>query len=414
MSLICKIIHLSILFYILLYSGLQSTIYYILNYIILYFYIQKGHPKGHLFDSFNEGWLMAIDTKDYPNKIGVGVYANNSFDKFYYVFSYNKKKYRGLIDFSDRNWNKRKRKEEALFKVSALKKEKELGMGDGRVLLDKYFYAHYELRKETAWVKTLVSHYRRYVSPTLGKMKLEKILNEHIKEVLKSQYDKGLSDRTIKQTLEALSPVFADALSNRIIVFNPLDGVKVQRPNTKKIVTNASHEVKIIYNGIIEEFANEPYYKAFYLFALQGRRKSEIMTLLVEDVSFEHGYYILRDVKNREHQKMHLSEELADLLIEFMDKKEKYVFYSPSSSTGHIVNVEKVTARLRKRIGKRFTLHYMRNVVVSAMAEMGASGSEMGASLGHNNMNTLSKYLTMPYQEGSRRASEVIDEIVRD
>ena len=355
---------------------------------------------------------MAIDINDYPNKITVGLYANAKHDKFYYVFTYNKRKYRGLIDFSDKNWNKRDRVNEATLKLMEFKKAKEQKVGDGRVKLDDFFYAHYELKKDTAWTKTLISHYRRYVSPILGNMRLQDIFNHDIKRVLAYQGNLGLGARTVKQTLEALAPVFKDAIANRLIVFNPMDGVSVTRPNTKKIVSNADEEINIFYNGVLEEFGTEPFYKAFYLFALHGRRKSEIMKLEVADISFSKSYYILRDVKNKEHQKMYLDEEIATELKKFMNNNKKWVFMS-SKRDNHIVNIEKTTQRLRERIGKHFTLHYMRNVVVSAMAEHDVGDVMMGASLGHNNVNTLRAYLTMPYAKGSRKASDVINFITK-
>ena len=355
---------------------------------------------------------MAIDTKDYPNKIAVGLKANDDYDVFYYVFSHNKKKYRGLLDYRDKNFNKRERVKEATFKLMELKKAKERGAGDGRVRVDEYFYEFYALKKETTWKRTLVSHYERYVSPTFGMMRLQDVLKDDIERAIKVQESMGLKPRTIKQTIECLNPVFKNAIANRLIVYNPLDGVKVEVPSSKKIVANASHELKLVYDGIMKEFEGEPFYKAFYLFALQGRRKGEILTLETQDINLEYSYYILRDVKNGETQKMFLSEELKALLLEFVDFKKKWVFASPVTES-HMVNVEKVTARLRKRIGSRFTLHYLRNVVVSAMAENGMDGVSMGASLGHNNVNTLRKYLTMPYEEGSRKASEVIERITK-
>lgn len=55
----------------------------------------------------------------------------------------------------------------------------------------------------------------------------------------------------------------------------------------------------------------------------------------------------------------------------------------------------------------------MRNVVVSAMAEQGVSATLMSGALGHNNTNTLSKYLSLNYGKGSSEANRVIEDITR-
>ena len=53
-------------------------------------------------------------------------------------------------------------------------------------------------------------------------------------------------------------------------------------------------------------------------------------------------------------------------------------------------------------------MHYTRNVMVSAMAEQGIDAIYMSGALGHNDPNTITKYLTMNYLQGSKIASDMI------
>ncbi|MDD2699584.1 MAG: hypothetical protein PHF17_12420, partial [Arcobacteraceae bacterium] len=73
-------------------------------------------------------------------------------------------------------------------------------------------------------------------------------------------------------------------------------------------------------------------------------------------------------------------------------------------------NVEKQTSKIKEYL-PNFTLHRLRNVIVSAMAEQGISATLMSAALGHNNTNTLSKYLTLGYIQGSKQAADLIENI---
>jgi integrase len=234
----------------------------------------------------------------------------------------------------------------------------------------------------------------------------------HIKEVIKSQEDKGLAPRTIKQTLEILNPAFKSAIANRLIQFNPLDGIKIKLPKTKKIVTDATKRLTEIYNAITTEFEDNPFYQALYLFALQGRRKSEILNLKWEDVNLDQNYYILRNTKNNEEQKIFLPPRIKNLLLQLNNSTE-YVFTSGRTNS-KMVNINKVTARLKKRLGCDFTLHYLRNVIVSAMAEQGLDAIHLSGALGHNNAHTIDKYLTLNYLKGSELASKTIDKIIKD
>lgn len=355
---------------------------------------------------------MAINVSVYPNKIKTNLWANKSHTIFYYNFKIDGRKYRGLIDLSDKvGWNKRDKISVAEAELIKIKNDKRDGVVSDKITLDKFIEKHYEFQPETHWKKTRLSHYRRYISPLIGKKAVVQIRQIHLKEVVKSQEDKGLAPRTVKQTIEVLNPAFKAAIANRLIQFNPMDGIKVKLPKSKKIVTNASKQLVDIYKAIIEEFADEPFYQAMYLFALQGRRKGEILNLRWADVDFKNNYYVLRDVKNDETQKIFLPDNIKDLLVQFQRDTE-YVFTSRRTGT-KMVNINKVTARLKKRLGNDFTLHYLRNVIVSAMAEQGLEAIHLSGALGHSNAHTIDKYLTLNYLKGSKLASGVIDGIIK-
>jgi len=354
---------------------------------------------------------MAIDTSDYPHKIKANLWANKNYTIFFYNFMENRKRYRGLIDLSSKvGWSKRDKTATAEAELIKIKMDKRDGVLSDKINLDKFLEKHYELHDNTNWKKTRLSHYRRYISPLIGIKPIIAIRQLHIKEVLKSQVDKGLAPRTVKQTLEILSPVFKAAIANRLIQYNPLDGVKVKIPKTKKIVTNASEQLLEIYKAIMDEFANDPFYKSMYLFALQGRRKSEILKLKWADVDFDNNYYILQETKPGETQQIFLPPSIKELLLEFKRDTE-YIYTSKLTGT-RMVNIEKTTARLKKRLGADFTLHYLRNVITSAMGENGIEAIYQSGALGHTDLTTINRYSSLNYLKGSKMASELVDGIV--
>ena len=73
-----------------------------------------------------------------------------------------------------------------------------------------------------------------------------------------------------------------------------------------------------------------------------------------------------------------------------------------------ISDAKRQTAKLKKELGDWFTMHYTRNVMVSAMAEQGTEAIHMSVALGHSDPNTITKYLTMNYLTGSKIASDMI------
>jgi len=355
---------------------------------------------------------MAIKKDDYPNKIEENLWANKDYTIYFYNFMFEKKRYRGLIDLVERRaWGKKDKISFAKSSLAAIKSAKRETILNTNITLDAFMEEHFKLQPDTNYTKTRKSHYDRYISPYCGKKKVVDLRQLHILNAIKKQEDYKLQPRTIKQTLEVLNPAMKKAIVNRLISFNPLDGIKIKLPSSKKIVVNATEKLVMMHNAIYEEFKDDPFYTAFFLFALQGRRKGEILTLRWEDVDFKNDHYVLRKTKNNEEQKIYLPEAIKVQLEQFRES-EGWVFTSRITGS-HIINIDKVVERMRRRIGdNNFGIHYLRNVMVSAMAEGGLESMHLSGALGHNDPNTIKKYLTMNYLNSSRLASSVIDTAV--
>jgi integrase len=355
---------------------------------------------------------MAIDKKDFMNKVKTNLYANKDYTKFLYDFTLNSKRHRGIIDLSERiGWNKRDKitvAEAEFINIKNAKKDSDINLN---ITLDNFMKKHFEHLPQNNWKRTKVSHYERYISPYIGSKKIVAIKQMHIKDVIKIQEDMKLAPRTVKQTLEILNPAFKEAIANRLISFNPCYEIKVKLPKTKKIVSNATSELKTIYVAIKKVFKDDPLFQALYLFALQGRRKSEILNIKKDDISFEHSYYIIRDTKNGSTQKMYLSDEIKELIEKFIDFEGEFLFTNPATKK-RFVNIEKQTVRLKNALDNRaFSLHYLRNVISSAMSEQGIDAVYQSGALGHSDLTTINKYSSLDYLKSSQIASNIISEI---
>lgn len=357
---------------------------------------------------------MAINREEYPHKVQVGLKANTNYKKFFYRFKINGKTYYETFDYSDKSWDKRTRISQAIMASIEFKQKKinpvtEL---DEDIKLDDFIKLHFENLTDSTWKTTKLKHYTNYLQNHLGQKKVINIKQMDIKKCIKEQELIGLAPRTVKTTLELLNPVFKEAIVNRLIDFNPCTGIVIKLPKTKKVVNHAGEELIKIYNTINEIFKDEPFYLSLYLFAIQGRRKSEILKLKWENIDFKNNTYLIEDTKNNEHQMFILPPFIKSELLKF-EESLGWVYKSPTNITQHIGNIEKQTNKIKKRL-PNFTLHRLRNVIVSAMAEQGVSATLMSGALGHNNTNTLSKYLSLNYLKGSAVANEMIDTIVKD
>lgn len=351
---------------------------------------------------------MAINIKDYPNQVKANLKANSKYDIFYYRFRQDQRAYYGIIDYSNKSWNKRDRIKYAEIELSKAKEEASSFI-DIDATINNIVDLYLETLEEGTYKKNRQSYYDRKVKKLLGAKKAKNVLPMHIQKLINDNIKAGDSPRTAKQAIEVLSPAFNIARANRIVLHNPCLDVKISVPKSKKIVVNATERLTNIYQAIIKLYYEDPYYRAFFLLALQGRRKSEIMNLRWEDISFEYDYYFLSHTKNDEEQKVYLPPNVKEALTEYKEKSG-WVFASPLDNTKRLSDAKRQTAKLKKELGDWFTMHYTRNVMVSAMAEQGVDAIYMSGALGHNDPNTITKYLTMNYLKGSKIASDMIQE----
>lgn len=350
---------------------------------------------------------MAINLKDYPNKVSTGLNANDKFDKFFYRFKVENKTYRGVIDYSEKvGWNKRDRIEYAKNDMTIAKQEAKSTI-DINATVDDIVKLYLDTVKDGTYKSSRISYYDRNVKKTIGKKKAKDILPMHLQNIVNENIKNGDSPRTAKQAIELLSPAFNIARANRIVSHNPCMDVKITLPKSKKIVVNATDRLTNIYKAIIKLYKDDPFYRAFFLLALQGRRKGEIMNLKRENISFEYDYYFLPHTKNDEEQKIFLPPNVKEALLEFK-KNESWVFESSINIGERISDAKRQTIKLKKELGDWFTMHYTRNVMVSAMAEQGIEAIHMSGALGHSDPNTITKYLTMNYLKGSKIASDMM------
>ena len=312
-----------------------------------------------------------------------------------------------------------------------------------KVNLDKLFELYYETLKDSDWKIIKGSIYNRYIGSyinanskdiskltkeelqrkkafdknKIGKKVIEDIKPMQIQKIINSMDKQGLSPRTQKTILEVLKPMFKFALENKMIKEIPTTFINVKIPNQKKIVTNATELFKKVYAGITTYYKDEAFYQALFLFGFTGRRKTEILTLKWENIDFKSDYYWITDTKNNDNQKYPLFPMIKERLLQFKDNKG-LVF--PSPVTGKVIqNIDRQMRQLKKHTGiENLSMHYMRNILVSMLAEQHTEAIVMSGILGHRDVNTINKYLSINHfksgTDGLKTIGSVLDVEVFD
>ena len=298
--------------------------------------------------------------------------------------------------------------------ANAYKTEIEAGYtSTGAISLDKLFDLYFEtLDTSKQWTHKKKYIYEHYIQSLLGKKRIEKIREMDIQNVLNKMNAKGLSPRTRKSAMEVLNPLFRFATINKYLRDNPTIGITVKVPSQKKIVTNATDLFKKVYAGINAYYHDNPYYRALFLFGFTGRRKGEILNLKWENIDFTHNYYWIEDTKTDDQQKYQLPPYLIEPLQSIKDDRKGLVFKSPITGK-KIINIDRQMRQLKKFLElETLSMHYMRNILVSALAEQQVEAITLSGILGHKDANTINKYLSINHYKSSQIGLSKVDAIL--
>jgi integrase len=230
------------------------------------------------------------------------------------------------------------------------------------------------------------------------------------------QNSDGCSPRTIQKVLnQVLKPILLLAVDNNVLTNIP----KIELPKRKrkvKTVSDGTNKFVILYNSIMNLYADEPLYRALFLFALDGRRLNEILTLDWKDIDLSSRSYTIVAENNKigENQTYFLPDFISKALIEIEDDQKGLVFKSPKTGN-KLTSPKRQLSRLQIEANMpELTMHYFRHIRVTMGGELGLSAIVLSASLGHNNVKTVDDfYRTSNHLLASKQMNQVIEGVIK-
>lgn len=129
--------------------------------------------------------------------------------------------------------------------------------------------------------------YKKYISPTIGHLHIDKIKKEHIVKIKTKLEKQGLAPSTVRNLKVILNPVFREAFNDEVINRNILDGISFSKGNGKAELTDRLDEplldaIKKIYNQAV---SREDDYSLMFLTSIMcTRRFGEILQVEHRDI----------------------------------------------------------------------------------------------------------------------------------
>lgn len=343
------------------------------------------------------------------------VHAN----KFLIDFRKNKKRHRKIIsvfdDGSNTNMIQRaiKQRDEMIENASD-----NINHEVSQMNVDTYFERYITSRaKANKWSEKYLDDtrraYRLYIKEIIGKKKVIGIKSHHITDIMDGVAH--LSLRSQKLVMEILQPLFNKAVQDdKIIQTSPIQSshlVKRNPKEEKKVIVDAVEKYKLVYHSIHKLFKDDPRNRALLLFGFYGRRKMEVLKMRWEDVNLKTKQYIVRAENSKANTSMifTLPEDIIIALQELQEITDPtgYIFESPTKRGHHITKVDTPIMKLRDATGiQDLTYHWFRNLAVSALSAMGVESIHLSSLLGHTDINTVNKYLSLQREASSQHTNE--------
>ncbi len=215
-----------------------------------------------------------------------------------------------------------------------------------------------------------------------------------------------LKTRSRRKAYEILNPIIARAIEDELISVSPIKKhhVPVRKASEeKKFITDAENKYYLVHKAIHEVFPDRPDLKAIFLFGFHGRRVGETVQLKWNDIIFNDNTYLIRAEHSKVNEDMifTLPEEIKDALLEISDAK-----LNSNDDVFKIKNVTRYYKVIREHTGiDEYEFHWMRNLLASALASQGVEAIHLSAILGHNDPNTIKKYLSLQRTSSSTVAN---------
>ncbi|MBI3393180.1 MAG: site-specific integrase [Nitrospirae bacterium] len=197
-------------------------------------------------------------------------------------------------------------------------------------------YAEGMLKPST--VKGYRETFRRLIEPEFGGLRLDEVRKADVKAFALGLRTKGLSAKTVKNVLAALSVMFTHAAEDDLVAANPAAGIRrVLRDGGKKQEISALSlaEVETLLARVREHYPR--YYPLLSTLAMTGMRCGEALGLKWGDVQFgrdendpnryiriERGYVLSRYTtpKNGKSRKVDLGLDLRRIFLAYKEKLE--------------------------------------------------------------------------------------------
>ncbi len=271
------------------------------------------------------------------------------------------------------------------------------------------------------WVSTKVEHrektalrrdgiIRKHIVPAIGMMKVTEVRFRDIQLLVTTWQKQGLSPYSIRNQVNTLNPMFEMAIRDKIILMNPVKGVKLPRPIRREPRVLSPAECKSLLANI-----DQNYRAIIHIGLATGMRFDELANLLIRDVNlFTKEINVVASKTDAGIRVVGIEsvdvEVIASHLISIGRtgaSPDAHVFTSPEGAALNYFNFMRRIFR-PARLGpdmQDVTFHALRRTHATMLIEAGIDLKVILKRMGQTSYETLYRHYVAPTINGQRKAS---------
>lgn len=263
-------------------------------------------------------------------------------------------------------------------------------------------------------LKTYSSHYKRHISPRMGKRKVQQIERREVLS-LQRELSEAFSNTTANNVMRTLKVILHDAMRDEIIAKDPADGVKALKTECKATETYHRALTEEEQKAFMQELESDYYYEFIALLLCTGMRCGEAAALNWGDIDYKSNViHITKTVTFTEDNKLivgntpkseagkrdiPLNATIKSILQRQRKKfgniipmSEGKVFVAVYGGLVHNHAVNRAITGALDRLEEKgthiehFTAHALRDTFATRFIEQGGQPQTLKTILGHNSL----------------------------
>lgn len=280
-------------------------------------------------------------------------------------------------------------------------------LGNTKYSLNSMFKEYMNMTSSTQSnqeIRTKLSRYKLHVEPLIGQRSIKSLKYKDCQRVINNALEvKELSPKTAKNIKALLQALFNYCVKNEYIDKNVASFVEIPSFDNKVSMLLELDEIKILIDSILQ--IENDIYRLIFLFALHGRRRSEIFSMQWYQIDFLNQEYKIPAQKNKSKKSdVHkmtglLYNELKAFFDKSFDNKmdlDKYLFLNPQTDKPY-TDIRRYFLSLKEKNGilKPFRFHDFRHLLATVLINQCKVPIEtVSYTLGHSSIEITRRYVT--------------------